>query len=107
MYQLSVCPSLFLSVNAKIALPFFTASFRSASSDCREVLIASKAADEGKESGEVHLISIVPLIGKVENSVPDFRDIVSWGGGIDGAYQVAMYVVERVSGILVEAEARR
>ena len=50
--QLSVFPSLFFSVNAKTALPFFTASFRSASSDWRELLMASKAAEEGNESDE-------------------------------------------------------
>ena len=84
MYQLSVSPSLFLSVNAKTALPFFTASFRSASSDCRELLIVSKAAEEGNESSEINIISVVTLIGKVEESVPDFRDIVGWDGSIDG-----------------------
>lgn len=50
MYQDPVCPSLFLSVKAKIALPFFTASFRSVASDWREELIASKATEEGKAS---------------------------------------------------------
>lgn len=33
-----------------MALPFFTASFRSASSDCRELLIASKAVEAGNAS---------------------------------------------------------
>lgn len=33
-----------------MALPFFTASFRSAASDWRELLIASKAAEEGNVS---------------------------------------------------------
>jgi len=50
MYQLSICPSLFLSVNANIALPFLMASLRSASSDRRESLIRSNASDEGKAS---------------------------------------------------------
>jgi len=50
IYQLSVCPSLFFNVNAKTALPFLTASFRSAASDWRELLMASKAAEEGKAS---------------------------------------------------------
>ncbi len=50
IYQLSVSPALFLSVKAKTALPFLTASFRSASSEWRELLMASKAAEEGKES---------------------------------------------------------
>ena len=94
MCQLSVCPSLFLSVNAKTALPFFIASFRSASSDCRELLIASKAADEGKESSELHLISVVHLIRKVEGSVPDLRDIVRWGKVLM-AYLIAIYVAQR------------
>ena len=56
--QLSVFPSVFFNVNAKTALPFFTASFRSASSDWRELLMASKAAEEGNESdGRKELVS--------------------------------------------------
>ncbi len=50
MYQLSDCCSLFFNVKAKIALPFLTASFRSASSDDKELLIKSKAAEEGNAS---------------------------------------------------------
>ena len=48
--QLDVSPELFLSVNAKMALPFLTASLRSASSEVRDEWMASKAAEEGKES---------------------------------------------------------
>lgn len=33
-----------------MAAPFFTASLRSASEDCREDWIASKAAEEGKDA---------------------------------------------------------
>ena len=50
MNQLSVCPSLFFRVNANMALPFLTASFRSASLDWRELLMASKAGEEGNAS---------------------------------------------------------
>ena len=73
MYQLSVCPSLFFSVNAKTALPFLTASFRSAASDWREELIASKAAEEGKTScqnGQKRFDD-----GDFGN-LPDLRDII-------------------------------
>lgn len=38
-----------------MALPFFTASFRSASSDDKELLIRSKAAEEGNASKELAL----------------------------------------------------
>ena len=57
IYQLSVLLALFFNVNAKMALPFLTASFRSASSDCRELLMASKAAEEGKASEKRKAIS--------------------------------------------------
>lgn len=50
MYQLSVSPFVFFRLNAKIALPFFTASLRSASSDLRELLMASNASEDGKAS---------------------------------------------------------
>ena len=50
MCQLSVFPSLFLSVNEKTALPFFTASFRPASSDFSELFMTSKASEEGNAS---------------------------------------------------------
>lgn len=35
-----------------MAPPFFMASLRSASEDCREEFMASKAAEEGKDSGK-------------------------------------------------------
>lgn len=50
--QLSVSPALFFNVNAKTAFPCLIASFRSASLDCKESLIASKAAEEGNLSGQ-------------------------------------------------------
>jgi hypothetical protein len=50
MCQLSVSPAVFLSVNAKTALPCLIASFLSASLACREALMASKAAEEGNLS---------------------------------------------------------
>jgi hypothetical protein len=51
MCQLSVSPALFFSVKAKMAFPFLTASFRSASEDVIALLITSKAAEAGKASG--------------------------------------------------------
>ncbi len=53
MYQLSVSPAAFFSVNANTALPCLMAPARSASEDLSEADISSKAADEGKESGAV------------------------------------------------------
>ena len=50
MCQLSVFPSLFLRVKENTALPFFTASFRPASSDFNELLMASNASEEGNAS---------------------------------------------------------
>jgi len=47
MYQSLVSPLPFLSVNAKMAPPFFMASFRSASSERAEE-IRSKASEEGQ-----------------------------------------------------------
>lgn len=47
---MSVSPSLFLRVNAKIAPAFLTASFRSAASDVRRLWIMSKAAEDGRAS---------------------------------------------------------
>ena len=73
MYQLSVCPSLFFNVKAKTALPFFTASFRSAASDWREELIASKAAEEGKTSCRSSQKS---LDNRDCGDLPDLRDIM-------------------------------
>ena len=52
IYQLAVSPDLFFNVNANILLPCFMASFRSASLDCNDSLMASKASDEGKASAE-------------------------------------------------------
>lgn len=75
IYQLSVDPSLFFSVNANIALPFLTASLRSAASEWRELLIASKAADDGKAS-ELYRHRKPPSRGKEALYVPFFRDIV-------------------------------
>lgn len=50
MCQLSVAPAPFFNVKAKIALPFLMASFRSASLEWSDSLMASKATDEGKAS---------------------------------------------------------
>lgn len=50
MCQADSWPEAFLRTKAKMALPFFMASLRSASEDWREVFIASKAAEEGKEA---------------------------------------------------------
>lgn len=52
IYQLSVAPAAFFRVKAKIALPFLTASLRSASLDFSESLMRSKAADDGKSSAQ-------------------------------------------------------
>ena len=52
IYQLSVVPDVFFSVNANIALPFLMASLRSASFDFSDSLMRSKAADDGKASVE-------------------------------------------------------
>jgi hypothetical protein len=54
MYQLSVAPDAFFSVNAKMALPFLIASLRSASFDFSESLMRSKAADDGKASARMN-----------------------------------------------------
>ena len=58
-----------------MALPFLTASLRSASSEWRELLIASKAADDGKAS-ESYRHRKPPSRGKEALYVPCFRDIV-------------------------------
>ena len=54
IYQLSVVPAAFFRVKAKIALPFLTASLRSASLDFSESLMRSKAADDGKASAQIN-----------------------------------------------------
>ncbi len=51
MCQLSVSPAAFFNVKAKTAPPFLMASFRAASLLLMALLMASKAADEGKLSG--------------------------------------------------------
>lgn len=53
MCQADSWPEAFLRTKEKMALPFFMASLRSLSEDWREEFIASKAAEEGKEAGEV------------------------------------------------------
>lgn len=50
IYQLSAAPEAFFSVKAKIALPFFMASLRSASFDFSDSLIKSNAVEDGKAS---------------------------------------------------------
>ena len=50
MFQLSVSPAAFLRVKAKMALPCFRASLRSASLALRAAWIASKASEEGNLS---------------------------------------------------------
>lgn len=52
MCQASSWPLVFLSLNAKMALPLLTASLRSASDEVRELFMASKAAEEGNASSD-------------------------------------------------------
>jgi hypothetical protein len=68
MCQSAVSPSVFLSVNAKMAPPFFIASFRSASSERAEER-RSKAPEEGKES--VMDVSLTLDVGLTASSVHD------------------------------------
>ena len=62
MNQLSTLPALFLMAKLKTALPFLIASLRSESSEERELLMASKAAEEGNSSGGRMKVLIVELI---------------------------------------------
>src|SRR5947209_7090287 len=54
IYQLSVAPAAFFRVKAMIALPFLTASLRSASLDVSKAFMRSKAADDGKASARIN-----------------------------------------------------
>jgi hypothetical protein len=58
MYHESVSPAPFLSVKAKVAPPFLTASLRSASEPERERAISSKAAEAGNASERVYELTL-------------------------------------------------
>lgn len=54
MCQLSVSPALFLRVKAKTDCPILMAFLRSASSDWRDALMASKASEAGNAAVQYH-----------------------------------------------------
>ena len=75
--QLSVAPDSFLSVKAKIACPFVTASCRSALSDSRALLISSKAWEEGKDSSHERTLAPAPSRQYCAVSIPFLSDMIS------------------------------